>query len=149
MKLCVFVATRYGGVTDGSDSAATAVVNSFYAAVDTKDFDSLAALIPDGYTANFGPGCVSVQSGTLINKNTHTHTHQLLLTQAVVGGSTHRGEAVLSYDEYAAMLDAAPPREGGTIERDLLISADGSVVTNHYTLPDGSHGTAVHYISNA
>ena len=106
-----------------TQTAAVSAVNAFYAAVDTKDISALEAAVSTSiYEANFGDGC------------------------AVVGGSTHCGAEVLNYSGFLSMLDAGGARPGGTITRNLVASLAGDVVTNHYILPDGSHGTAVHYV---
>ena len=112
----------YGGASDTRPSDA---VSTFYAAVDTKNFAALEKIVTTAtYTASFGPGC------------------------AIIGGAHHCGDASLNYDEFVAMLEAEGPRAGGTIDRDFTTAGDGSIVMNHYSLADGSHGTAVHYVTD-
>ena len=113
-------ANRYGSSVD---TTATDVVDTFYAAVDTKDFGLLETVVsPTTYSASFGPGC------------------------AIIGGAHHCGEATMTYAQFVNMIAADDPRVGGTITRELEVSGDGSMVINHYSLPDSSHGTAVHYV---
>lgn len=122
------------------DNGATAAVLAFYAAVDTKNLVGITRATVPQYTASIN-GCASIGG-------VHGCSCDPSASDCSGPDKWVNGQA-LDARQFSALVNAYPPRAGGTYVRDLTVDAgkDGSfVVLNQYSMADGSSGTAVHTV---